>query len=115
MCRDFSDSNIECGISLVRLYLGYSQLNKAQDALESMLVLERQKRAMLNYIYPYDCDLPTVAIEVYAAVLVANENSMDILQRTNIAKYLLLLVSFSCLIMYHLYLVTLWILVAPSC
>jgi hypothetical protein len=92
MCREFSDANIECGVSLVRLYLAYGQLGAAVAEVNSLLKLERQFRSMLNYIYPYDFYQPTVAIEVFGTMMLTMEKSTDTATLRSHAKYLLLMV-----------------------
>jgi hypothetical protein len=118
MCRDFDPYTVECGTALTRLYLNYGLmdfatglkafilciLNDCDDCVIRSLLLSaeiykvvrtrRQNRAMLNYVYEWDCEVPKLTVTIL-------ENQFLMMVQTdpqgnnviNMAKYLMLLVN----------------------
>eukprot|EP01041_Mallomonas_annulata_P011112 gene11112-23222_t len=66
MCREFSQANTECSVALIRLYLSTGRLKHANDELRIVLQTKKQQRQMLNFYKSYDCDVPMLALEIFA-------------------------------------------------
>ena len=69
MCRDFSPQQVECGMSLIQVYMGNGLLFEAVDEMERVMRTVRKERQMLNNIRDWDCDVPSKAVEVIGSRL----------------------------------------------
>lgn len=90
MCRDYNTRNTECAIALTRLYLSFGMAEQAYKEVFKILRTERLDRLMVNNFREWDCDVPTLALEVVGSYLVLHPH----LASLDDAKYLIMMVRF---------------------
>eukprot|EP01038_Epipyxis_sp_PR26KG_P005866 gene5866-8090_t len=87
MCRDYNPQQVECSMSLIKLYLSHGVFDLALFELETILRVKNTPRMMLNYHSQYLCELPVLALTLYSnkailGALTAEEAFYSVLLRS---------------------------------
>ena len=65
MGRDFSLKQVDCAMSLVRLYLHMGNLHQATNELKHIFSTKTEDRIMMNHFRLLTCDLPMYGLEMF--------------------------------------------------
>lgn len=95
MGRDFSLKQVDCAMSLVRLYLHMGNLREATIELKRILATKTEDRIMMNHFRLLSCDLPMYGLEMFGLnyVTYPQDISSTNFNDLNHAKLSLVLVS----------------------
>jgi hypothetical protein len=69
MCRDFSSKQVECSMALARIYLSQGLLAPAIEEIATAMRIDNQERMSINHFRAWDCDLPSLALELWVLKL----------------------------------------------
>ena len=89
MCRDYNPQQLECSLALCQAHVNANQLDKALAELHTVLQREEHPgREMVQYLRQHDCQLPALAVYLFAQKAVISGVAKDE------AMYFFMLVSY---------------------
>ena len=90
MCTQYDPDYIECALTLTKVYLAHSNLEKAVKSATDMITRPRTDRRFINHFKLWDCDIPLTVMRI----LVNKLTMAPTLVSRGEAKYILLLVRY---------------------
>lgn len=78
MCRDYNPQQLECSLALCQAHVNANQLDKALAELHTVLQREGHPgREMVQYLHQHDCQLPALAVYLFAQKAVISGVARD--------------------------------------
>ena len=96
MCYEYDRTIPDCGMHLLQLYMEYGVYESAITLVENIIRANKGAKLGVHHYKTWDCDLPRVVLDVYSLRL-SREADFPL----DKIKYMLLLVSWTILLMTH--------------